>query len=464
MCGQETRVSLSKVGSFRFGDPSPVEHSYRSEYRRDFARILHSPSFRRLEHKTQLFPGHESDFFRNRLTHSLEVAQIAKTIALKLREEYPDIPIEPEVCEIAGLLHDIGHPPFGHNGEKALDECMANFGGFEGNAQTLRIITKLEKKEFDDGDECLGLNLTYRSIASILKYDEAIPFERKDGDPLQKGYYQNEQSIIDCTKKAMNLDPQNKMKTVECSIMDLADDIAYSTYDIEDAFKAGFLNPLEMMSADFKLFGAISEKLKHDDLDVGAEECLHYLIQLFNDIGVWDVYKSDLEEFNSEDEHAFENFLFTTIGIHSFSKKIAKDGFLRTKLTSSLVNSFVNGVNLIPNQGTPLLSQVCFDEETATKVGILKYFTHEYLISSSRLKVVENRGYKIVKEIFNTLDTENGYEFLPDDFKKLFIDSKDIPEQKRVLCDFIAGMTDRYASEYHGRLFSESPQTIFKPM
>ena len=120
---------------------------YRTEYSRDYARVLHSPSFRRLQNKTQLFPSQESDFFRNRLTHSLEVSQIAKSIALKLKSENPGLNIVPEVCEIAGLVHDIGHPPFGHNGEAALDECMLNCGGFEGNAQTLRVLTRLEKKK-----------------------------------------------------------------------------------------------------------------------------------------------------------------------------------------------------------------------------------------------------------------------------------------------------------------------------
>ncbi len=125
---------------------------YRSVWRVDFARLVHSPAFRRLQGKTQLFPG-ESDFFRNRLTHSLEVAQIAKSIALKLNYEYfrdatdEDHKISTDLVEFAALAHDLGHPPFGHNGEAALDECMRGIGGFEGNAQTLRILARLEKKE-----------------------------------------------------------------------------------------------------------------------------------------------------------------------------------------------------------------------------------------------------------------------------------------------------------------------------
>lgn len=152
----------------------------RSGFRRDYGRLLHSPSFRRLQGKTQLFPGHESDFFRNRLTHSLEVAQVAKGIALKLNASYTCFqksPINTDLVELAALAHDLGHPPFGHNGERALDDCMKQYGGFEGNAQTLRLLSRIEKKVFDepavkdaldmcgisaDGrDRRRGLNLTY---------------------------------------------------------------------------------------------------------------------------------------------------------------------------------------------------------------------------------------------------------------------------------------------------------------
>ncbi|UIL26860.1 dNTP triphosphohydrolase [Rhizobium leguminosarum] len=123
--------------------------SWRPPFVRDFGRIIHSASFRRLQGKTQVFPGHESDFFRNRLTHSLEVAQIAEGIADRLNEVFADKlgdkKIDSRLCAAAGLVHDIGHPPFGHNGERALDDKMKLYGGFEGNAQTLRILSRLEK-------------------------------------------------------------------------------------------------------------------------------------------------------------------------------------------------------------------------------------------------------------------------------------------------------------------------------
>ena len=147
--------------------------------------MIHSPSFRRLQGKSQLFPEQETDFFRNRLTHSLEVAQIAKSIAIKLNNDLENdgdsYRIEPDIVEFAALAHDLGHPPFGHFGEEVLDEKMIDCGGFEGNAQTLRLLTRLEKRwiienttfgiDKDGKDKRVGLDLTCRSIASILKYD-----------------------------------------------------------------------------------------------------------------------------------------------------------------------------------------------------------------------------------------------------------------------------------------------------
>jgi dGTPase len=191
----------------------------RSAFRRDWSRLIHSPCFRRLQGKTQLFPSDENDFYRNRLTHSLEVAQIASGIAENLNakpdEFFKDNPVDVDLVYFAGLAHDLGHPPFGHNGEKALDHLLTRFGGFEGNAQTLRILARLEKKEtlsfpFTDSeplpiveneDQRLGLNLTFRSLASILKYDREIPQiteDRKESEKSKpiKGYYCTEADLV----------------------------------------------------------------------------------------------------------------------------------------------------------------------------------------------------------------------------------------------------------------------------
>ena len=231
----------------------------RTDFRRDYSRLLHSPSFRRLAAKVQLFPGHENDFFRNRLTHSLEVAQIGKSIAGILNANIftnPRRSIDLDLVELACLAHDIGHPPFGHVGEFALDRCMRELGGFEGNAQSLRIVTCIEKKELrpstrvnkwrpvdDKGvDRRVGLNLTYRAMASLLKYDRPIPAVRDSGEGLAKGYYYFDAPLINAIREKVlgsQASQDVKLRTIECSIMDTADDIAYSTFDLEDAFKSG---------------------------------------------------------------------------------------------------------------------------------------------------------------------------------------------------------------------------------
>jgi dGTPase len=239
------------------------ERDWRGQFRRDYARLLHSPAFRRLQGKTQLFSGLESDFFRNRLTYSLEVAQIAKSIALKINDEHlrgEGFELDTDLVEFAGLAHDIGHPPFGHTGEHVLNDIMRRAGGFEGNAQSLRILTRLEKKLDDPDaqlnevsdplwfrngrDHAVGLNLCSRTIASVLKYDRAIPAVLPSSRVI-KGYYQTETDVVSRVRRDV-APGVSAMKTVECQIMDIADDIAYSTYDIEDAFKGILTTPLHL--------------------------------------------------------------------------------------------------------------------------------------------------------------------------------------------------------------------------
>lgn len=304
----------SKTDFGRDISPNKVTNTepYRSPWRRDYARLIHSASFRRLQGKTQVFPGHESDFFRNRLTHSLEVAQIAKSISIKLNETHKlfkekNRKIEPDLVEFAGLAHDLGHPPFGHNGEEALDECMRDHGGFEGNAQTLRILSRLEKKEntlppdsefrvFNDedgSDQRRGLGLTYRSLAAILKYDTPIPErnrDRKNKNEVVKGYYQSDKELVSRIKKAvLGKKFGGKFKTIECSIMDIADDIAYSTYDLEDVFKSGFKKPLDLFVLPAPIYdnvvNTINRRLAkqypdHPNISVDTsdiQEILHYV-------------------------------------------------------------------------------------------------------------------------------------------------------------------------------------------
>ncbi|MDF2850781.1 MAG: dgt [Sphingobacterium multivorum] len=463
------------------------ESEYRTPIRRDYGRLIHSPSFRRLQGKTQLYPGIESDFFRNRLTHSLEVAQIAKTIAIKLNHSNElkenGLKICPDICEFAGLAHDLGHPPFGHQGEEALDKCMYEYGGFEGNAQTLRILSKIEKKkEFDvssglDITERYGLNLTYRALSSILKYDAPIPIngnnrpEKFLRKPM-KGFYESEHQLVEKIKsKVSNTSNFDFFKSVECYIMDIADDIAYSTYDLEDGMKAGFYHPTSFLTYPEKVYNHVAQKVSEaigkpytvDDVQFKLYEIFQY---------IYSVEDIDLEEGTTDDDtelylidKAQAASTFATINgkYNRLSIKYATNGDLRSELTSKLVNKAIEGVSIEINKENPSLSKVFLEEGIRISVEVLKNFTFASQILSPRLKIAEYRGKQIVTDIFKALDDENGWMLLPEDYQSIYHEKEDPIHKKRCICDFIAGMTDKYAIEFYGRLTSERPETIFKP-
>lgn len=373
---------------------------------------------------------------------------------------------------MAGLIHDIGHPPFGHNGERALDDCMKECGGFEGNAQTIHTIVRLEKKEPPIGghvfgesgnDLRCGLNLTVRSIASGLKYDKCISVYRDSKSKLMKGYYQCDEEIIKQVKKQLTGDENySGFKTIECSIMDIADDIAYSTYDMEDAFKAGFLTPYKMMSASDDLYEQIVDKLKDNGINITAKDCRASIIELFSDVWRDQILTQKELDVNNSDYsiNTVENFIES----FNLSEEFANNGYQRNYFSSYLVSKFVSGISIIVDHKYPILSKIKVDDEINKKINILKHFSYVFLINSSRLKVVENRGYDIIKKMFLRLSSDEGYKLLPEDFQKLYFAASTDQGKKRVICDFIAGMTDRYAVEFYGRLFSENPKTIFKPL
>ncbi|MBA4609803.1 deoxyguanosinetriphosphate triphosphohydrolase [Aeromicrobium sp. Marseille-Q0843] len=196
--------------------PEPAKRSGRTSFERDRARILHSSALRRLAGKTQVMGAGTDDFVRNRLTHSLEVAQVARELGKSLG-------CGPEIVDSAALSHDLGHPPFGHNGETALNEVAASIGGFEGNAQTLRILSRLEAKTFDARGRSVGLNLARATLSSCVKY----PWRRGERDTPKFGVYEDDLRVFEW------LDMKGRL-TMEAQVMDLSDDIAYSVHDVED--------------------------------------------------------------------------------------------------------------------------------------------------------------------------------------------------------------------------------------
>lgn len=430
---------------------------YRSAYRQDYGRLIHSPAFRRLQNKTQLYPGQESDFFRNRLTHSIEVSNVAVGIAESLNateSELKSNPISPDLVAFAGLAHDLGHPPFGHNGEKALDDVMKPFGGFEGNAQTLRILTRIEKKVGDSesplADEFgrLGLDLTFRTLASILKYDQKIPVFREESDSLCKGYYESEELVVKAIVEHVSGGRRRhrRFKTVECAIMDLADDISYSTYDLEDTLKSGFLTPIDLIEV-VRRDADLRKTVKNKVLRASNGRAFDFDIQ------------------ESLEEIFFEGGLSELLPLDAvaISNGYCKDGCLRTQLTSWLVGYGVSSVVYEHYSACPALSTVRLTDSALLGVEILKNLNYELTIRSPRLAVVQYRGYDVVKGIFEALFVNrSGYELLPSDYRDLFDRAKTQESKARVVCDFIAGMTDRYAIEFYSRLY-DGDESIFKP-
>ncbi|MDO1449557.1 dNTP triphosphohydrolase [Rhodocytophaga aerolata] len=484
-------MQYTKRDKVRIQNISSEKESYRTTWRKDYARLIHCPAYRRLQGKTQLFPGHESDFFRNRLTHSHEVAQIAKSIAIRLnyllRKRGLSYRINTDIVEFAGIAHDIGHPPFGHQGEEALDERMINFGGFEGNAQTLRLLTKLEKKELipethygfsESGeDKRVGLNLAFRTLASILKYDKIIYATKEEREKALaegkihklipvKGYYGSEKELVESIKNHVLINPNIKgsFKTIECQIMDIADDIAYSTYDLEDAFKAGFIKPIDLITLnDSEVVKEIINKIQ---LALGKQLSLADIInvtgRVFNNyFGYKKIYS--LGEDVVLDDEVLENIHTTSIRYAvAVSDQIAKNGYYRTDFCSQLIGKFIQSVDFSQiNEENPCLSKIKMDEDIEMEVETLKQFTYQYQIMSPKLKMVEFRGKQIVSFIFDTLLENPG--LMPADFKIIYDFATNETGRRRAICDFIAGMTDKYCVEFYAKLTSENSQTIFKP-
>lgn len=420
----------------------------------DFSRIVHSHAFRRLQGKTQILNLGDSDFYRTRLTHTLEVAQIASGLVRSLGESYKNqLPVEylpsQTQVQVISYCHDLGHPPFGHGGEVALNYCMRKNGGFEGNGQTLRLISKLEKMSRNH-----GLNFTRRTLLGTLKYPAPFSItntghkpklntkptalqliDRKSAKP-PKCYMDSESSVVDWilssltnsertdfTQATIKVGEHSKAshKSFDCSIMDLADDIAYGVHDFEDAIALKLVN--EQQFRDFV-------KPKH-------------LQSFISDIDKWNPSKQNSNGYDGIVEHLFRS-----------------DPSMRKMRISQLVHHFISNTCIFEKDKfiePQLRFNAALQEHVSPLLKLLKDFVLKKVIQSPSVQQLEFKGQKMVVSVFEVLQSEP-QSFLPEATYKKYQEAED---GLRVICDHIAGMTDNYLLKTYDRLFSPRMGSIF---
>lgn len=413
---------------------------HRSPFQRDRARILHSAAFRRLQAKTQVHGNSFDDFHRTRLTHSLEAAQLGTGIVAQIKKKQPEfrdlLPSDSLIDSIC-LAHDIGHPPYGHGGEVALNYMMRDHGGFEGNAQTFRIVTKLEPYT-----ENFGMNLARRTLLGLVKYPALISDTRAKVIPnsvshqrkLRAREWMPAKGLYDCDKELFDwlLAPLNdndktlfslmredtladhqhrktRYKSIDCSIMELADDIAYGVHDLEDALVLGMVNRHQWIE------GAASKLAECGD--------------------PW--FEKHIASITE--------MLFS--GTH-FQRKDAIGG---------MVNALLTSISIKPVDAPfecELLAFNAYLEPTMDKaLEILKHFVSEYVIQVPHVQVVEYKGQQIIMDIFEALSADPE-RLLPIQTRQKWLEHKDESAGYRVIADYISSMTDGHAQRLHQQLFS----------
>lgn len=431
-------------------EPRQADTASRHAYGRDRSRIIHSASFRRLQAKTQVLGLHESDFYRTRLTHSLEVAQIGSGIVDFLTRQSPQTPAvsawlpDPFLIEAICLAHDLGHPPFGHGGEVALNYLMRNHGGFEGNGQSLRILSRL-----GEHSEHHGQDLTRRALLGVMKYP--VIYEdvvRRDADyvalctaepgnfrtqPMKPWYppkslLAEEREVRDWVLAALpggdaehfiQAQTQDQWHARACyhsldtSIMDIADDIAYGVHDLEDAIAMGLLDE-HRWRADVMSQSVFAQSTAFD-----AEQVTQWLF--------------------------------------SGNSRARKRGI------SHLVGAFIRATQVIEQQEFehPLLRyQVQMMPEVAAALELLKVFVYDQVISLPEVKSFEYKGQLMVMELFTVL-WANPDRLLPRSTQQKMELVAHEQGRMRVLCDYVAGMTDDYATRLYAKLFNPYYGSIF---
>ncbi|MCX6485643.1 MAG: deoxyguanosinetriphosphate triphosphohydrolase [Rhodoluna sp.] len=391
----------------------------RNEFSRDRARVLHSSALRRLGAKTQVLSPASGDFARTRLTHSLEVAQIGREMALTLG-------IDPDLVDMACLAHDLGHPPFGHNGEKALNDWSEQFGGFEGNAQTLRLLTRIEPKVFSEDGSSFGLNLTRASLDAACKYpwsrNEAV-FDDGGGARSSKfGVYEDDLPVFEW----LRIGAPDRHKSIEAQVMDFADDVAYSVHDYEDAIVEGFISLDEISRPEFRK-------------------------QLIADMLVWAGSAQTAAELDSAlfRLQALDGWLV------AFDGSDHAHGDLKN-LTSALIGSFVSRtVDATVNEYSGLLTRyranVIVPAEVESEIAVLKGLVSSFLMSHESRRPFYERQREILIELADSLLANNGKE-LDSYCTVAWSKATDETAKHRTIVDQVACLTDQAAINLHQRL------------
>jgi dGTPase len=391
----------------------------RGEFARDRARILHSSALRRLGAKTQVLSPTGGDFARTRLTHSLEVAQVGREMALSLG-------LDPDLVDTACLAHDLGHPPFGHNGEKALNYWSEEIGGFEGNAQTLRVLSRIEPKIIEPGNISRGLNLTRASLDASCKY----PWSRFDGKPepggdqsIKFGFYEDDREVFEFLRQGS----EEKRKCIEAEVMDFADDVAYSVHDFEDAIVAKFI----------KL-----EEIHRDNND------------LYTKIENW----TGSEVSRAELETAFMRLRSGQYWLQSFDGSLRNQATLKN-LTSQIIGSFVSRTTELTIGSAASASLVRYSgrlvvpADVKAEIAVLKGVVSAYLMNQENRQPFYQRQREVLVELADSLLARNG-AYLDEPFASLFSSSRDEATKRRVIVDQVASLTDISATALHEKLTS----------
>ena len=412
----------------------------REPYQRDLGRIIHSASFRRLQAKTQVLGTGEGDFHRTRLTHTLEVGSLGRGLVWAFEKNCPEKfrPFLPssELIEAVCYAHDLGHPPFGHDGERALHRKMAQWGGFEGNAQTIRVLTRLEK--YYRGQ---GIRPTRRLLLGVLKYPVAyndFEIEKYLREP-PKCYYASEAGVIESALSVFDQGDIERFrsrsgtgraqyKTFDCSIMEIADDIAYGIHDLEDGVARGLLRKDETHDEFVSIF-------READIRAIREFSVEQIVdKLFN-------------RDSCERKHAIS----LLVSLFMVSAEVSK--------LNLFASEYLDIQAVLPNNLQHLLRSL--------KDGLV----YKYIIKRREVQGLEYKGEQIVSALFDALAErprdligDSGLDFPDSDVSRLIKSAEADGWQKALFCsdrdrvaraiaDFIAGMTNPYAEKFHRRLF-----------